>query len=239
MGLKNMIPRSRQNPALKPVRPPKGHYFFAGRVFPRITWYKDKNLRKLYIYIVILILSNTANGFDGSMMNGLQTLSYWRDYFDNPTGSLLGLFNASMSLGSMLGLFFVPYTIDRFGRKVGIIIGCLIMVSLSKTSYKKNLLIEIKVSCGRPAVWGTELWNVHRRPRASRIWRQYCPWIGPSSHRGDCSSTGSCYSGNLECRILSFRSFYSFLDDLWYFTNSGMEILPVFSETLLIMTLQE
>lgn len=62
------------------------------------------------------------------MMNGLQTLSYWRDYFDNPQGSTLGLFNASMSLGSTLGLFFVPYTIDRFGRKAGIIAGCLVML---------------------------------------------------------------------------------------------------------------
>jgi hypothetical protein len=44
------------------------------------------------------------------MMNGLQTLNYWREYFDHPQGSKLGLFNASMSLGSMLGLFFVPYT---------------------------------------------------------------------------------------------------------------------------------
>jgi MFS family permease len=110
------------------------------------------------------------------MMNGLQTLSYWREYFNHPQGSKLGLFNASMSLGSMLGLFFVPYTgeslfihmifshlaagpyffstwsshlavltflpaitesailtlvscvVDRFGRKVGIISGCLIML---------------------------------------------------------------------------------------------------------------
>lgn len=61
-------------------------------------------------------------------MNGLQTLSYWRKYFHHPQGSTLGLFNASMSLGSTLGLFFVPYTVDRFGRKTGITIGCLIML---------------------------------------------------------------------------------------------------------------
>lgn len=35
-----------------------------------------------------------SNGYDGSMMNGLQTLENWRDYFDNPQGGLLGLFNA-------------------------------------------------------------------------------------------------------------------------------------------------
>ena len=52
-----------------PVKPPKGHFFFAGRVFERVPWWKRQNLRKLYIYIVILILTNTANGFDGSMMN--------------------------------------------------------------------------------------------------------------------------------------------------------------------------
>ena len=85
-------------------------------------------MRTLYIYIVILILTNTANGFDGSMMNGLQTLSYWQEYFDHPHGALLGLFNASMSLGSLIGLFIVPYMIDAFGRRLGCFVGCLIML---------------------------------------------------------------------------------------------------------------
>ncbi|PGG99753.1 hypothetical protein AJ80_09297 [Polytolypa hystricis UAMH7299] len=120
------FPRHRQ--AIKPVRPPKGHFTLAGRTFPRVAWWRSKNLRLLYFYIVILILTNTANGFDGSMMNGLQTLSWWRDYFDNPKGSTLGLFNASMSLGSLIGLFFVPYLVDWLGRKSGIIIGCIIML---------------------------------------------------------------------------------------------------------------
>lgn len=35
-----------------------------------------------------------SNGYDGSMMNGLQTLDQWRNYFGNPQGSTLGLFNA-------------------------------------------------------------------------------------------------------------------------------------------------
>lgn len=48
-----------------PVKPPKGHFFFAGRAFERVKWWKLPQLRKLYAYIVILILTNTANGFDG------------------------------------------------------------------------------------------------------------------------------------------------------------------------------
>ncbi|CAN9099129.1 unnamed protein product [Alternaria alternata] len=111
-----------------PIKPPKGHFFFAGRAFPRVPWWKRANLRRLYIYIVILILTNTANGFDGSMMNGLQSLSYWQDYFGEPRGAMLGFFNSSMSLGSLIGLFFTPYLIDWKGRKIGVAIGCVIML---------------------------------------------------------------------------------------------------------------
>jgi hypothetical protein len=28
------------------------------------------------------------------MMNGLQSLTFWQDFFDHPTGGKLGLFNA-------------------------------------------------------------------------------------------------------------------------------------------------
>ncbi|KAH8586561.1 putative hexose transporter [Bisporella sp. PMI_857] len=128
MGLFPKLPKVHQNPALKPVRPPKGHFFFAGRTFARVPILSNPRLRTLYIYIIVLILTNTANGFDGSMMNGLQTLKYWRAYFQNPKGSILGLFNASMSLGSLIGLFFVPYLVDRWGRKSGVVLGCLIML---------------------------------------------------------------------------------------------------------------
>src|SRR5687767_8477697 len=74
------------------------------------------------------LMDHTLIGGLGSMMNGLQTLSYWQDYFNHPRGSTLGFFNASMSLGSLIGLFIVPYMIDRLGRKMGVIIGCVIML---------------------------------------------------------------------------------------------------------------
>ncbi|EMD95653.1 hypothetical protein COCHEDRAFT_1200667 [Bipolaris maydis C5] len=126
MGFSLRPPKTTQK--VVPVKPPKGHFFFAGRAFERLPWWKRPNLRRLYIYIVILILTNTANGFDGSMMNGLQSLSYWQDYFGEPRGAMLGFFNASMSLGSLIGLFFTPYLIDWKGRKIGVMIGCAIML---------------------------------------------------------------------------------------------------------------
>lgn len=121
------MPNFKPRTIVKPVKPPSGHFFFAGHTHKRIQWWKFLPTRKLYILIVVMILTNTANGFDGSMMNGLQSLTYWQEYFDHPRGSSLGLFNASMSLGSLIGLFFVPYLIDYAGRRSGILLGSLIM----------------------------------------------------------------------------------------------------------------
>ncbi|KAH8669179.1 putative hexose transporter [Xylariales sp. PMI_506] len=112
----------------KDVKPPKGHFYLAGKTFARRTWYKDPNMRLLYFYIVVLIATNTANGFDNSMMNGLQALSYWQDYFNHPSGSILGLFNCVMSVGALCGLVFLPYIMDNWGRKPSIVLGSCIML---------------------------------------------------------------------------------------------------------------
>ena len=52
--------------------------------------------------------------------------------FDNPHGSLLGIFNAIMSIGSLCALPFVPYIADYLGRRMGILIGCLIMLGSNR-----------------------------------------------------------------------------------------------------------
>lgn len=134
-----------------PVKPPKGHFFFAGRAYERVKWWKLRNLRLLYFYIVILILTNTANGFDGSMMNGLQSLSYWQDYFGVPRGAMLGFFNSAMSLGSLIGLPIVPYLIDWKGRKMGIVIGSVIMliaVALQSGAQNIGMFIAARLILG-------------------------------------------------------------------------------------------
>jgi MFS family permease len=84
-----------------------------------------------------------TNGFDGSMMNNLQTLPVWKSYFKNPGGSTLGLFNAiqvsglrnhlgqnthTQSIGSLAGLPFAPYLNDFLGRRWTIFIGASIMI---------------------------------------------------------------------------------------------------------------
>ncbi|KAK3677726.1 hypothetical protein LTR78_002576 [Recurvomyces mirabilis] len=109
-------------------RPTKGTFRLAEREFPAVTWYTNKGLRNNYICLMFVVLTSATNGYDGSMVNGLQSLDVWQNYFHHPTGSMLGLFSAIMSVGSICAIPFVPYIADGLGRRYGIIIGCVIMI---------------------------------------------------------------------------------------------------------------
>lgn len=61
-------------------------------------------------------------------MNGLQSVSQWQNYFGSPTGGTLGLFNAAYSIGSILGVWFIPTVSDKFGRKKGLALGAFVSV---------------------------------------------------------------------------------------------------------------
>jgi MFS family permease len=64
-----------------------------------------------------------------SMLNNMRILPQWTNYFNNPSGSPLGLLTAMDSIGSIASLPIAPFISDRFGRKVAIIVGCVIMVA--------------------------------------------------------------------------------------------------------------
>jgi len=48
------------------------------------------------------LTTSYTTGYDGSMMNGLQSLDQWNDYFGHPTGSALGLLNAIQACAPVL-----------------------------------------------------------------------------------------------------------------------------------------
>lgn len=50
-----------------------------GLEIPKVTWYRHKGLRRLYLMVPVLFLSATTNGYDSSLLNGLQTLAPWQD----------------------------------------------------------------------------------------------------------------------------------------------------------------
>ncbi|KAK6953079.1 hypothetical protein Daesc_005379 [Daldinia eschscholtzii] len=72
---------------------------------------------------MVPLLSSASLGYDGSMMNGLQTLPQWKTFFGNPEGAILGMMNAVYPMGKVVALFLVTYISDRFGRKLPCFIG--------------------------------------------------------------------------------------------------------------------
>lgn len=94
---------------------------------PTVTWWKSPGLRHLYLMMPILFLGSTINGYDGSLLNGLQTMDQWRDYFGDPNGARLGLFTAIQNIGALTALPLSPYAADWFGRRVGVAIGIVLI----------------------------------------------------------------------------------------------------------------
>jgi MFS family permease len=76
---------------------------------------------------MFVVLTSATNGYDGSMVNGLQSLPPFERYF-HPTKYQRGLLACIMSVGSLVAIPFVPYAADMFGRRLAIFMGCVIMV---------------------------------------------------------------------------------------------------------------
>ncbi|KAF4556055.1 Sugar (and other) transporter-like protein 38 [Elsinoe fawcettii] len=95
---------------------------------PQVTWWKQPGLRKLYAMMPIFFLGSTLTGYDGSLLNGLQTMDPWQAYFDNPSGSRLGLFSAIQNIGGFCAIFMASYAADLLGRRWGVSIGLVIVI---------------------------------------------------------------------------------------------------------------
>lgn len=100
------------------------------RVLPQdgIRWYKKKNLLFLNYCALSMALLAAANGFDGSMMNGLMALPQWNSFMDHPKGAWLGFINAIQALSSTLAYPLVAYSANRWGRKLGLYVGYVFLV---------------------------------------------------------------------------------------------------------------
>ena len=93
-----------------------------------VPWYKKSHLLRLNLYLFCIFLFSSANGYDGSMMNGLQALPQWHAFMNNPTGAWLGFMNAIQSLGALCLYPAVAWSNNHLGRKKSIGIGYLFLL---------------------------------------------------------------------------------------------------------------
>lgn len=93
-------------------------------------WYKVPHLLKLNLSLVVLFISGVYNGYDNSVLNGLQSVPEWRDYFFpgevQPNPTRLGTLANGILYGSIAALPFTSYICDKLGRIGTIIFGAII-----------------------------------------------------------------------------------------------------------------
>ncbi|KAL2841718.1 general substrate transporter [Aspergillus pseudoustus] len=90
-------------------------------------WWKDPQLRRLNFCLFSLILLSSSNGFDGSLVNGLQSLDSWMSFMQTPDGTWLGFINGMYSVGALVSLTLGGWGCNMFGRRPCIYIGITIL----------------------------------------------------------------------------------------------------------------
>ncbi|KAN0084416.1 hexose transporter [Tylopilus felleus] len=118
---------------------------------PNRKWYNNRRLITLNAWIVLLLITSSTTGYDGSMMNGLQSLPQWESAFHNPSNGKLGLLNAIQNIGALAGYPFAPYLSDGVGRRRAIWFGAAIMciaVALQTASQSVGMFIGARFLIG-------------------------------------------------------------------------------------------
>ncbi|KAJ5707381.1 hypothetical protein N7488_007182 [Penicillium malachiteum] len=148
-------------------------------------WFRVPNLLKLNLILLIPLLSSAVAGYDGSLMNSLQSLTEWKDYFGNPTGAVLGVVNAAQSIGSVISLPFIGILSDRIGRRLTFLSGTIVIIIASiiqAASVKYGMFVFARVLVGvgsmlvvQPSpMLITELaYPTHRGKYTSAFWTIY------------------------------------------------------------------
>ncbi|KAF5976536.1 hexose transporter [Fusarium coicis] len=92
------------------------------------TWYKDSGLRKNVWHCVGFYFAVFYLGFDASLMNGLQAIPQWEEYFNHPSGNTLGLISASLFLPAIVTPFAASWVNGLWGRKWCLAVGSVLLI---------------------------------------------------------------------------------------------------------------
>lgn len=91
-------------------------------------WWSYPGLRTLNLLLLGAICCDVSNGYDSSMLNGLQILPQWSKYFHNPVDGNLGLINNGTRIGQVALVPLIGPILKRFGRRMPIIYGSLLLL---------------------------------------------------------------------------------------------------------------
>ncbi|TLD28390.1 hypothetical protein PspLS_04095 [Pyricularia sp. CBS 133598] len=117
---------------LTAVAAPSGNEAYktiANNVNPR--WTRDPGLRRLNLAIFTMFASAAANGYDGSLINGLLAIPAFNSNLGTVDANLLGLTIAGISLGGLPSFVPASHVSDHMGRRFCVAVGSSLMLAAS------------------------------------------------------------------------------------------------------------
>ena len=192
------------------------------------SWYTRGYLLKLNFIIISLVQFSSCNGYDGSIMNGLQALPSWHKFMNNPVGAWLGFINAIYWLGCGVTAPLAAIVANKYGRKLGIYIGYLFLVlgvALQASAQNSTMFVLARLFLGC----------------ASGFYGNTVPLlineIAYPTHRGVLSALFNCgwYIGSIIAAFVTFGT-RNYVDSWGWRIPSLLQILlPVIALPGLIM----
>ncbi|KAF8579025.1 putative MFS lactose permease [Ramaria rubella] len=95
-----------------------------GRLNP---WSKESFA--LYACAMVSFLCSCGNGYDGSLMTGINGMQPYKDTFNSGNSAKsTGITFSIYTIGQMLGALFASHICDKWGRRAGMFVGCVIII---------------------------------------------------------------------------------------------------------------
>ncbi|KAJ5380661.1 MFS sugar transporter [Penicillium cataractarum] len=114
------------------------------------------HLVKLNLIILSLLMYSGSQGYDGSLMNCLQTLTQWQIFMNYPVGTWLGFINALPTIGSLVFLPAQAWVSDRLGRRVSLWVGILFSIigaGVQASAHSPGTFIVGRLFIGISTAW--------------------------------------------------------------------------------------
>ncbi|KAJ7128570.1 general substrate transporter [Mycena epipterygia] len=99
------------------VKPPNSSNAYTDLIYPKRRWYNNRRL-----------ITSSANGYDGSMMNGLQSLPQWEGYFNFSTQGKTG---PTVFIGTLI--IVIATAIQTASQSVGMFINARFLIGFGLT----------------------------------------------------------------------------------------------------------
>ncbi|KAL1891936.1 hypothetical protein Sste5346_007280 [Sporothrix stenoceras] len=87
------------------------------------SWWRDPCLRWNMMHCIGLCGTLFFNGYDGSLMNSLQSINAWQEYFHHPNSNILGLMNSSGFLPGLIVCWIADIFAHYYGKRLTVWIG--------------------------------------------------------------------------------------------------------------------